>query len=157
MFKELFVHKRSLLIVALVVAVAAIVAGCGSSDETLTKAEMIKQSDAICVKNNTELQAKYDKFQRAHKGENVSLDDDEKEEVSTTIVAPAFQANVEELSELDSPDPEQTEAMIESAEAAIAASDKEPLVLLTFFEGPLNKTYEESKAYGYKICFQSTG
>ena len=119
-------------VVALLVGVAllALVAvGCGSSDDdtgsteseaTLTKAEFVKQANAICKAGNDEIEA-------AIEEDGEPKNEAEGEEFIEETVLPAVANQVEEISELGYPegkDGEEAEAIVASAEENVEEAEE---------------------------------
>lgn len=128
-------------------------AGCGGDDEEpLSKAEYIKQGDAICKKANAELEKQANEmFPGLGQGEQPS------EEQLKTFVEDAFSANAEQrLEDLrDLPAPEGDEDTLnriyDGFDEAVAKVEDNPGILLR--EGdPFRGPSQRAENYGFKEC-----
>ncbi len=156
--------KRPIAMLAGVVAIAIVAAGCGSSGGgastgatiTLTKVEFIKQGDAICAKDSKKLEAEGKAFIKDNGGDGSNLSKKDEEKVIATIFAPSLQAQADELSELDAPQGEEgkTAAIIDALEAAAEKLEDDPASLLESHQGPgpLDKPRELAEEFGFKEC-----
>jgi hypothetical protein len=148
-------------LIALLVAVAAIamiVAGCGggsdSSESTssLTKAEFVKQGNAICAKGNKEIQEGFEEFEQ-----EVGQKQPTKAQLSEaieTIVLPAVRNQVEGIQELEPPSGEEAkvEAITDSAEEALKEGEEDPASLTSEKADPFAKANEMANEYGLTKC-----
>lgn len=150
-------NRASLAVLAALIALAAIVAGCGGGDDSdtsdsLTKAEFIKQGDAICEKANEQSEAEAEKFAKEN---DFSLERPTKaqlEEAVTEILVPNFNRQVEELNALGAPegDEEQVEEIVVSLETAAGEIEQDPSLV---FEGQvLKEPAQLAKDYGFEVC-----
>lgn len=143
-----------------VLALAAVAAGCGGGDDsgdssstTLTKAEFIKEADAICVKGNEAIEEEVEDFAVDNDVDTENPTKEQQEEVIADVVAPGTRAQVEEISELGAPsgDEETIEAMVEAVETASTELEDDPGQLLE--EGnPLAEGSKLAREYGLKEC-----
>jgi hypothetical protein len=160
-----------ILLVALVVALLA--AGCGggggdntasdgtaadtstattTSTATLTKAELIKQGDAICTKIDTEqkaaLSAALKKDPKAQTGKA------NQEKLLTEIGIPPIKAGVEALASLIPPggDEAKIEAIVTGIEEGVKKSEEDPSILLSTSTDPFAKPGKLAGEYGFKVC-----
>jgi hypothetical protein len=137
-----------------------LMAGCGGSDSdsgsALTKAEMIKQGDAICKKTNDVQGAAITK---ADKQEPIAerSEPDRLKLVVSAVLTPASK-EAEELAELTPPagDEEQLEAIVSGLETAVDESTEEPSPVL---EGsavtPFTQVNKLAAKYGFKVCSEA--
>jgi hypothetical protein len=155
--------KRLIAILAGVMAIAAVVAGCGSSSDDstettveLTKVEFIKQGDAICEKGSKQIQDGADEFAEDNDVDTSKPTDEEQEEVIVTVVAPALQDQADQLSELDVPsgDDDKVEAIVAALEDGVQQLEDDPGSLLKSGAGPLDEANKLANAYGFKACGQ---
>lgn len=147
------------LLVALCASVGllALIAGCGGGDSTdsgapLTKAEFIKQGDAICKEGNEESRPELEEFADEQGFEVEKMSKAQLEEAVTQVLVPNLEQQAEELDALEPPVSERAEvkAIIDSLEEATAEIKKAPS---EFVEGtPLAKTIRLENAYGFKAC-----
>jgi hypothetical protein len=141
-------------------------AGCGGSDSAssngstaatvttnsdLTKAELIKQGDAICEKT--------DKVQesglKAYTKENPKAQSNEAEQSKMVIAVglPPIQTEVEELAALGAPsgDEDEVTAIVEGIEEAVEKGEDDPGSLLGA-KNPFTAVGKLAAAYGFKAC-----
>ena len=146
---------RPIALLGAVAAIALIVAGCGSSDdsttdsaaggEALTKAEFVKQANAICTAGNAEIEAALK--------EGAPKSDEEGEEFVEESVLPAVAKQVEEIGELGYPegkDGEEAEAVVASAEAEIEKAEDDPSTLAE--PGAFKEPNRLAREYGMSVC-----
>jgi hypothetical protein len=152
--------KRNLLVfICLMAAIALIGVGCGSSDGAdssaapLTKAQLIKQGDAICSKGQDEIHAAYREFTKQHKGEsNRPLTRTEAEAAIKDLVLPALQKQAQSLDSLGVPkgDQGQVDAIVEGFERVVSEGEEDPAVLLD--STPLVEVGRLARKYGLSEC-----
>jgi hypothetical protein len=143
-----------------VVAIAVIAAGCGSSSSdstsSLTKAEFIKQGDAICEKGNKNDEAEFEAFAKEN---NISQSKEpskaQEEELVKTVILPSISTQAEELGELGAPSGEedQVNAIVEGVEEAVEKAEEDPSTVLKG-NGPFEEVDTLTKEYGLKVCGQ---
>ncbi len=132
------------------------VAGCGGSDEdSLTKAEFIKQADAICAKGDA---AREKVVQAAIKeeenGEQGPQGDAAGEEFVLDIALPPLAKMVEELGELGEPTTggETANKIVTGFEEGVELIENEPLRVLEAKVDPWDEPKELGRDYGMKQC-----
>lgn len=154
--------KRLVVVVVGVLTVVIAAAGCGSSSDSsgstasvpaLTKAELIKQGDAICTKSNTTLEKEANEFAKENDINTQKPTQAQKEEVITEVVAPRVRQQGEEIGELGVPsgDEKQVEAIVAAVETGADELEETPK-LLTEGKSPLDKASKLAGAYGFKVC-----
>jgi hypothetical protein len=152
------------VLLAGIVAVAAVIAGCGSSDDSstnsataLTKAEFVKQGDAICEKGSKQIEDEAESFADENDVDTENPTDEQQEEVVETVVGPALQTQADELGELGAPSGEEAKvtAMLEVLEEVAEEFESDPGVLLgSDGSDPLDKANELADEFGFKACSQ---
>jgi hypothetical protein len=152
------VSKPFIALLAALTAISMIAAGCGGSDSTdsssITKAQFIKQADAICEKGTKENEAEFEEFAEE---KNLSEDEEptkaQQEEAISDIVAPGVQKQIEEIDALGAPegDEKQVEAIVTSVEEGVEEIEADPSSLIKG-ENPLGKGSKLAKEYGLKAC-----
>jgi len=145
------VSKRLITALAVVVALAGMAAGCGDSgEEPLTKAEFVKQADAICETHDQELEAEL----TAYGEEKARPGQDKGTEFTKTVLLPSIESEIEEISELSPPeaDAQQVSAMLSAMQAGADRATAEPEKILSFESNPLLKSKKLAVAYGLEVC-----
>ena len=150
--------KRFIALLAALVAISVIVAGCGSdssSSSSLSKAEFIKQADKICEKGDEENEAEVEKFVEDNNVNTSKPTKKQQEEVITEVVAPNVQGQIEKIDALGAPegDEKKIEAMVGAVEEGVEELEAEPAKLVEG-KNPLAKGSKLAKEYGLKTCGQ---
>jgi hypothetical protein len=156
--------KPLVALLAALAALALIVAGCGGgSDSTgstegggsgsLTKAELIKQGDAICEKGEEELEEEANEFAKENGIDTNKPTEAQQEEVIEQVVAPALGKQAEELRALGTPSGEEAavEEIFDSLEKGTEELEEDPGQLLKG-KNPVEKASQLAKKYGFKEC-----
>lgn len=136
-----------------VVCLALLAAGCGGNDSTsLTKAEFIKQGDAICKETDKSQNQKI----RAYLAENPKTPSTKANTEKVISVAfPQIKAEVEELAALDPPsgDEEEIEAIVAGVEEGLEEAEKNPVSTNKTGAGnPFDEVGKLARKYGFKEC-----
>jgi len=153
------VSKRLIVLLAALAAFAMLVAGCGSggdsseSTSSLTKAEFVKQGNAICAKGNKEIQEGFEEFEQ-EVGSQKQPTKAQLTEAIETIVLPAVRNQVEGIQELEPPSGEEAkvEAITDSAEEALEEGEEDPASLTSEKADPFAKANEMANEYGLTKC-----
>jgi hypothetical protein len=153
------VSKPFIALLAALAAISMIAAGCGggsdSTDSTssLTKAEFVKQGNAICAKGNKEIQEGFEEFEKEH-GSQKQPTKAELSEAVETIVLPAVRQQVEGVKALPAPSGEEAEveAITDAAEEALEQGEEDPASLTTEKADPFAKANELANEYGLTKC-----
>lgn len=151
--------KRFIALLASLAALAILVAGCGgggdSSESTssLTKAEFVKQGNAICAKGNKEIQEGFEEFEK-EVGSQKQPTKAQLSEAIETIVLPAVRGQVEGIQDLEPPSGEEAkvEAITDAAEEALEKGEEDPAALTTEKADPFAKANEMANEYGLTKC-----
>ena len=139
-------------------ALVMLVAGCGGGDETtdetvtLTKAEFIKQGDAICKEGNDQSEKEAEEFAEENDFTLEKASDEQLEEAVSEVLVPNLNQQAEEIEALGAPegDEEQVEEIIVSLEGAAEEIEDEPGIV---FDGEVLKEPSElAEDYGFKVC-----
>jgi uncharacterized protein with von Willebrand factor type A (vWA) domain len=152
--------SKLIAVLAAAAAILVIVAGCGggsdssSDSSSVTKAQFIKQANAICEKGTEENEAEFEEFAE-EKGlsEKEEPTKAQQEEAITEIVAPGVQKQIEEIDALGAPegDEKQVEAIVTSVEEGVEEIEENPSSLIKG-ENPLGRGSKLAKEYGLKAC-----
>ena len=140
---------RRLILVGLGLVVAAgVVLGCGSSeDETastpLTKAQFVKQANAICEERGKERQDKFASWEQQSSDFDAGL---------KKVIVPSVRQEVEELEALSPPakDEAKVSKMIENLSEVADAIEKEGAEGIS--GSGLSDFERETEAYGLDVC-----
>jgi hypothetical protein len=157
--------KRVLVLCVGLLALALLVAGCGSSDDSttgddvtassLTKAEFIKKADAICEEAGEGIQEESISYAEEN-GIDVEKEpsDGEKEELVTEVIVPNIEKQAEDIAALGAPEGEEDQvgSIVEGIESAAAATAKDPGSVIEGDEGAFKSVNEEATEYGLKAC-----
>lgn len=151
-----------LLTAAVAAAVlVGLVAGCGGGDETtdetvtLTKAEFIKQGDAICKEGNQEINKGFEDFYEENDlPENQEPNKEQSIEIVETVILPSIQQQGEGIRDLGAPegDEEQVDELLDSLDEAVAAGEDDPESLFKSDTDPFGDTNQLATDYGFKVC-----
>ncbi len=156
--------KRLIAVLAGIVAIAVIAAGCGSSSSgstssesssSLTKAEFIKAADAVCEKGNESITGEAEEFAEENNIDTEKPTTAEQEEVVSEVVGPAIRQQAEDISALGAPSGEEAEveAIVEAVEAGAEEAEEDPGSLVEGEGGgPFAEANKLAKAYGLKVC-----
>jgi hypothetical protein len=164
----IYVSTRGpIALLAIVLAAALIVAGCGGggSDSTatgsdgdssasLSKAEFIKEADAICKEGGKQAQSEFAAFLKESKiPEGKEPTDAQWEEIGTQILAPVLQQQVDEIRQLGTPaaDEAQIEIFLEGVDKAVEEVEEKPVIAKEPSE-LLADAHRTIKGYGFKVC-----
>ena len=137
-----------------VLVVLAVGVGCGGGDDdSLSKAEFVKQADEICARKeaekNKDLEAAFQKAGKEGKsGKKVE------EELVTGTALPPISEMTEELKDLGAPSGEedQVDAMIKALEEEIEKIEGDPASVLAGTSGGFDKANQLAQKMGLKAC-----
>jgi hypothetical protein len=138
-----------------VAALAMLVTGCGGGEQDLTKAEFIKQSDAICAKGQKEVLDAYIPLGKEKEKSGKQFTVPEQIKFGEDVYFPSVEKRVEEIRDLNPPsdEEEQVEAILTAVEEAMAKAKKKPALTLNVNRNPFNQRSKKmTEAYGFKVC-----
>jgi len=153
--------NRFLALLVAVAAVALVVAGCGSSDDSttdstsLTKAEFLKQGNAICAAGNKEINTGFEEFFEEGEFSNKKQPTQAQfQEAAEEVVLPSVQKQIDELNELSPPEgeEEQFETLFENAEAQLEKGEEDPSLLTDENNDLFASVNKEASALGLTAC-----
>ncbi len=147
-----------------------VVAGCGSSSSSsntsstaaapaLTKAEYVKQGNAICKAGNAKQQVAFTAYAKAHHlNNNSTLTKAQNIQLAKTIAIPSIQATISAVKALVPPrsDQAQVTAMLAAAQQELDGAKQDPLVLATSGR-QFAHAGKLLHAYGLTSCAKNTG
>jgi hypothetical protein len=151
--------SKLIAVLAALAAIMVIVAGCGGGDDSsstsasISKAQFIKQADAICEKGDKEANKEVEAFVEENNVDTNKPTTKQQEEVITEVVAPNVQGQAEQISELGAPsgDEKKIEAMVDAVEEGVEEIESDPKTLIEG-KNPLGKGSKLAKEYGLKSC-----
>ena len=160
--------KRLIALLAAVVAIAAVVAGCGSGDEstdaetasvdvTITKDQLIAQGDAICKQGDEEIEAGFERYAKENGiPKNEEPSDAQGVEIVETVIVPNIKTQGELLRGLGAPegDEEEIDAMLDSLEEAVEEAEENPESLFEENSDPFGDPNDRAETYGFEVCGQ---
>jgi hypothetical protein len=150
------VGRQSIALLAGVLVVGIVVAGCGGGDSSaasITKAEFIKKADAACEKGEKEIEKDFAAYSKSHENLKEPTKDDYSELVDAVFV-PNAEQELDEIQALGAPtgDEEQIDTMLEARKESIAAAENEPEQAVTNSSSLFGESSQLAKAYGLKVC-----
>jgi len=146
--------RHRLLGLVSVLLVAAL-AGCGSDGDettaaTVSKAQFIKQADAVCDKTEGRQLKRIEEFQKRQLPPGPKA---ERELVAFAGVPP-LAIEAEELEELPLPSSggDEAEAFIDAFRAGVAKAEEDPASMLSEKAYPFVRATELAREFGFKVC-----
>ena len=152
----IFKFRKTLFCGGLLLTAVFVVAGCGGGEDSLTKAEFIKQSDAICSKNEEQKSEKFEAFVVKNKlGPENPITIAQQQKLVTTIMVPPIRKMTEEIGDLPSPEgqEEDADAIVAAAEEVVERLEDNPLPLVTPKSRPFADVVPLAKKFGFKRCY----
>jgi hypothetical protein len=146
-------RKASIMLVPVLLGVA-LLAGCGGGDDTsstataLTKAEFLKQGNAICAKGNKEINKAADQIFTKNKQPT----DAQFNEFATKTAIPVIQTEIDGLGALSAPsgDEATVKKIVDTAQADLDKAKADPKALNS------NKLFDDANklanSYGLTTC-----
>ena len=149
-------YRRTFAILIGVLALAGVAAGCGGDDsDSLTKAEFVKQGDAMCEEVNNDARAELGAFIAKARGSKGGVTPSQEEELVTTVIVPLFQQQLDGLNELGTPEGDaEAEEIIKGMEEVLAEAEANPVGLASSGD-PYGKSEQLALDYGFKSCGHS--
>jgi hypothetical protein len=153
-------NKRFIAVLFGALVGAMLIAGCGSSDNSettasLTKAQFLKQGNAICKAGNEETNEGFESFSKEHNLGHKEPSEAQFEELSETVLAPSVSKQIEEVRALGTPEGDEGEVdeFLTNAEEALEKVEEEPaLISAEGKEGPFYSVNKEAAAIGLTSC-----
>jgi hypothetical protein len=154
--------KSITIFVALALAAAALVAGCGGSDEATaskppTKAEFMKKAESVCAKAKATRFNEGAAYRKDHEKELNALEPIPAEEkIIRAIVLPSVTKQAEELKAIGAPKRQEKKiaAIVAAIEAGVKGAEKNPyaIELEVPAENPFKKADALIRTYGFQVC-----
>jgi hypothetical protein len=139
-----------------------LVAGCGNGDNdnstaSLSKAQFVKQGNAICRKGNAKLESDFEEFAaernlpEGRKPSNAVL-----EEITETILVPGITSQLEEIRALGAPEGDEGEVdeIFTGVEEAVEQAEEDPLFFAENESPKLKAVNKQAREYGLTVCGQ---
>ena len=153
---RLTVKSRWSWLVAAAFAVAALIAGCGSSGSsgttagTLPKDEYIKRADAICTKNEQKQLQLVTKFQKEHSAQGPKAET----ELVEFAGLPPLVKETKELMALPLPTTgtEEAEEFVDALQRGLKEVEEDPASILAYEGNPLEEAETLAETIGFKTC-----
>jgi hypothetical protein len=151
---RLIIPIPALILAALVLFAGG--CGGGSAEAAPSKAEFIKQADAICKRMDLALIGKLRQLEQSYPGGRAT------EAVLVNflrgIILPAIQKEVEDLETLQPPegDEKKIQAITTGIEAGISGVEEDPKSAVTDLRGPFLHAIKLADEYGFKQCNEPT-
>jgi len=154
-------NKALLAVLVALAALAAGVAGCGGGDDgdtgttaSLTKAEFLKQADAICKRENSKLESEFEEFAKESGFQGKEPSKEQNVEVIEEVLVPNVSNQRDEIEELGAPDGEEdkVEAILDALGEGIEEVEGDPEAVLDPQSDPFGKANELAGDYGLKAC-----
>jgi hypothetical protein len=158
--------KGPLALLASLVAIALVAAGCGSSSDTtgstepaesgLTKAEFVKKGNAICAAGNKEIEEQFAEFGKEEKlSEKSPPTEAQSKKAAETILIPTIGGELEAIRNLGTPEGDEGEVdeILSAAEEGLEKGEEDPVALIEEEGGdPFEKADELANEYGLTVC-----
>jgi hypothetical protein len=152
-------RTHSIALLAGMLAVSLIVAGCGGgSDEsntgaTISKAAFIKKADAVCSGGNKRMEIAFAHFLEAKKNVKHPSNADYEELVGKVLI-PNVSREIKEIRALGAPsgDEDRVNGFLEALEEGIEVAERDPKVVVSSSEAVFGIPSRLAKEYGLGVC-----
>lgn len=158
-----------LVLLAAAAVLVALGAGCGDGDDggdvtettpSLTKAQFLKQANAICAQTNKEFEDELERFvEKETNSQSQELSNAQFRKAAETLFIPTVDRQLKEVRALGAPeeDEQQVDKILSSAEKALQEAEKDPTVLFVEGSGPFAEANKLATAYGLDKCGEEGG
>jgi hypothetical protein len=143
--------------IAVMVAVGALLAGCGDDEEALTEEELVEQANAICEEGNERLDTAFEEA-FADLGPDEEPDADQVAALIEDTLIPSVQTQIDELGDLEPPDElaDAYEQLLDDAQQALDDLEEQvqddPESLLQQEEDPFAEVNAQAEELGLTAC-----
>jgi hypothetical protein len=153
------VGKRVIALFAVLAILALIVAGCGGGSSTestssLSKAEFLKQGNAVCAKGDKEIEETFESYAKEHNlSEKNPPSEAELKEVAEEVL-PVVRNQIEGVRNLGVPSeggPE-VEKALDAAEEALEEAEADPVAFTGEKNDPFKKANKMASEVGLTKC-----
>jgi len=146
--------------VLMFIVTVALIAGCGSSNTTstssLTKAEFIKQADAICLKSTKGIEADFSSFAKERGSFKNAASSKSMAEFSSSTILPALSSEAEKLRALGAPGGEEDDVDAILTPFEVGIEERENAGVSGHGANPeIAKANKLAAEYGLKVCVTS--
>jgi hypothetical protein len=130
--------------------------GGGSSTATISKAEFLKQGNAICKNGNKQIEAAAEQQFPKGRGRPSQA---EQVKFATQMVISNIQHQIDAIKALGAPEGDEAtvETITSEAQSALDEAKKDPTVLTGNGPGPFAKANKFANSYGLTACGSSEG
>jgi hypothetical protein len=127
--------------------------GGSSVEPALTKAQYIKQADAICSKVDQKQLSTLSAYAKKHPKRKGSQS---AQEAFVAIGLSLVKVGIEEIRSLSSPtdDSQAVDSMLDEMDAALKKSEEEPTTVVTGVKNPFEEVNQRTAKYGFEACSQ---
>jgi len=157
MLMHLYSRPFTSIAVLALSAFALLGAGCGGGGKSApSKAEFIKQADAMCNGMDKAIYGKLQDLERSYpngRPNEVLL-----EKFLLAVILPAIQEEAGELRALSAPkgDEKTVQGIASGIEAGIKKAEEDPASTVTDLRGPFSHAIGLATEYGFKVCNEPT-
>jgi hypothetical protein len=151
---------RGTIALAVALAAAALVAGCGGGDDSggtatgsISKAAFIKKVDAVCQRGTERMQRAILGFLKQHKDVKRPNKAQSEKLVGTAIV-PSVKTEIEELKALGAPegDEERVSAIVGALEEGLETAEGNPEAVVASSDAVFGISGRLAGEYGAEVC-----
>jgi hypothetical protein len=134
----------------IVVTLVAVLQSCGGSSSSTTKADFVKDANAVCTKGEQQRSEVFSRLSQEYAGKEVTQTN--REEAILELIKP-YEQQTEQLAELAPPQGEEKriEAMVSAMEEGASRAQADPGIVLNG-GAPFGKADSLAVAYGLKHC-----
>jgi hypothetical protein len=140
---------------ALGLMIAGIVAGCGGNDSgSISKAEFVKQGNAICEATHSKVRARVAALLRGREPTNPAEALKAEAEVGRRVLIPAMRDQAQEIGALGAPsgDAARVKAIVAATEEGLGKAAKHPERAVKDGTEAFGKADRLARAYGLTAC-----
>jgi hypothetical protein len=161
--------SKPLMALFAALAALALVAGCGSGSDSssteatassLTKADFLKQGNAICAKGNKEIEQGFEEFGKEHKFSKTNEPTQaELEEAAEEVLIPNIRQELDAIRALGAPSGEEAEVekVLAAAEKGLKQGEEDPGAMIKEGEGPFKEANQLAREFGLVKCGEEEG